>query len=379
MKVAILGAGIGGLTTALALKKKGMSIPVFEAADEIRAVGAGIWMPPNAMRVFDKLGIGDEIRKSGIQLKQLEVRDFKDALISIVDGAELEKKYGSRTVSIERSKLHHIIASALDPNQVNLGYACAHVFIEENQVRLDFKNGENAFVDQLIASDGLKSVTRQTYFKNRQLRYSGQTCFRGLITMKNFKYFQDSSVEFWGNGTRFGMSPVGTDKYYWYSTIVGPSNQSFSQQQMRDFVRNHFQDYPASVKGILDSFESCEIIHTDLFDLNPDDIWVHDRIVLLGDSAHATTPNLGQGAAMAVEDAYKLAEEMSKTPDCKKSFSNYNQKRKDRVAFIVETSFKIAQLSNSTNPNLNKFRNFIFKMMPKFLMQKQLDKIYGAE
>lgn len=379
MRIAILGAGIGGLTTALALKKQGLEVQIFESASEIRAVGAGIWMPPNAMKVFDVLSIGNQVRTVGIELSQIEIKDNQDNCISKIDGKWLKEKFGSGSISIERTQLHKILASSLSTANLSLGFVCENVEQRMNQIRLNFTNGKSESFDYLIASDGIKSVVRQSLFVSRPLRYSGQTCYRGIVTIENFTYLKSGAIEYWGDGTRFGISTVGENKFYWYSTISQPPGIHLEQKHIRPFLEKTFKDFPLSVRKIINSLNNAEIIQTDLFDLTPGSDWVKDNVVLLGDAAHATTPNLGQGAAMAIEDAYVLAEEIAKTNDLSNAFAQYKLKRQERVRFIVDTSFKIGQMANSNNKLANKIRNFVMRNTPRIIIERQLNKIYNSD
>lgn len=378
MKIAVLGAGIGGLTTAIALKKHNINVQVFEATDQIRAVGAGIWMPPNAMRIFDQLEVGENIRKVGLELTKIEIKDQFDKPISKIDGEWLNKNFGCRSVSIERTKLHEVLAHSLSEDQIYLNHACEKVEQTDDKVILTFANGKQKSFDYLIAADGIKSVGRQVISPKRPLRYSGQTCFRGISSADNLDLLQGGSVEYWGDGIRFGLSPIGENKCYWYSTIVQEAGIRYSQEDIKKLLIKAFAQFPESVRGILGTLGDINIIQTDLFDLLPSSEWVNKRIVLLGDAAHATTPNLGQGGAMAVEDAYLLAQEIAKNKNMEDAFKKYCEERKERVHFIVDTSYKIGQMSNSTNKTANKIRNFLMSKTPQWIMEKQLNKVYRS-
>lgn len=377
MKIAIVGAGIGGLTLAVALKKRGIDSHVLEVANEIKAVGAGIWMPPNAMNVLELLGLGEKIKSAGCELNQMDVRDNDYQLISRIDGDWLLGRYNSRILSIERTALHKSLAEVIGHNHILTGVRCEAVEQNASGVTIKTRSTQMNF-DCVIGADGIHSTVRQSFFPHRKLRYTGQTCFRGLIQHQSINETAGGAVELWGNGKRFGLSPVGNNKYYWYSTLLSESGLTLKKDEAASLLKEEFKDFPNYIKSIISSTEKNpnDIIHTDLFDLAPEDLWVQNKIALLGDAAHATTPNLGQGAAMAIEDAYVLAEELSLANSPAEAFIKYNQRRKERVNFIVATSWKFGRMATTTNPFLNSFRNNTIRVMPKFVLQKQLDQIY---
>jgi 2-polyprenyl-6-methoxyphenol hydroxylase-like FAD-dependent oxidoreductase len=380
MDIAILGAGIGGLTTALALNKGGVQAQIYESATEIKAVGAGIWMPPNAMLVFDFLGVGNEIRKAGVPLKQIRVMDTRQQIISEIKGDWLLQNYGSQTISIERAVLHHILASHLEPQQLQLGYVCQKITETKENLLVDFKNGESKKLSHLIAADGLKSVARTSMGDRRPLRYSGQTCFRGIVDSETIPELNEGSIEVWGRGARLGLSPISSGKYYWYAAVNAKSKQQYGNSEAIQILLKTFKNFPAFILQFLSQITPETLIQTDLFDLSPGSKWVSDRMALLGDAAHATTPNLGQGAAMAVEDAMVLTQKIkSRNNNFSSSFVDFNKERKARVAHIVNTSWQVGQLAKYKNPLLIYLRNSLLRNIPKKFVHKQLNDIYNSK
>ncbi|MGZ3774045.1 MAG: FAD-dependent monooxygenase [Pseudobdellovibrionaceae bacterium] len=379
MDIGILGAGIGGLTTALALQRRGKRAEVFESAPKIRAVGAGLWIPPNAMKVFDQLKVGDQIRSQGVELKQIEVRDYRNRLITHITGKLLQQKYGSHSISIERSALHRILSNELSHEQIHLGMTAETVDVSESKVQLTFSSGAIKELNLLIASDGIHSIIRKSLFPPRSLRYSGQRCFRGLLSAGHFPFLKGGSVELWGRGVRFGCSPVGPDKFYWYATKTQAPGVNLSNKEALEVLKSDLQDFPSDIQDFVHKIDPAHILQNDLYDLTPDAGWIHSRVALLGDAAHATTPNLGQGAALAVEDAWAISEELERTESVAKAFHSYNERRKQRTQFIVDTSLQIAKMTNWENPAIMAIRNFLLRHTPNFVVQRHLNKIYQQE
>lgn len=377
MKIVVLGAGIGGLTAALALSRRGRAVEVIESAPEIRAVGAGIWVPPNAMRVLDELGVGEAVRGAGIPLERITVMDHRERELMVVRGEELVARFGSRTISIRRASLHEILAAALPAGALKLGKECVGVSAKGERVVVELRDGAQHECDLLVAADGLRSVTRGAIFPRRDLRYSGQTCFRGISTMTLPAPIARASAEVWGAGVRLGASPVGPRDVYWYTTVPLRAGSALANDEAMALLRERFAAFPRWVREIFEAVEPSHVIQTDLSDLEPGDDWVRGRVALLGDAAHATTPNLGQGAAMAIEDGFVLARELEGAP-IDEALRAYVEKRRARVRFIVTTSWRLGKVSEWTNPIACAARDFLMRSIPSGARARQLEDIYAG-
>lgn len=376
MKLAIIGAGIGGLAAALALKMKGLEVAVFEEASEIRAVGAGIWMPPNAMIVLDRLGVGEQVRKHGVSLRKVRVLTDRGKPLMEVPQDIWVKRFGNPTVSIKRAELHRILASSLGTGVIQLGARCLRAEERTAGVTLEFASGGTAQFDALIGADGLHSVCREAIGDRRPLRYSGQTCYRGLCRMPMPQELVAESAEIWGKGVRFGCSQVSQDEVYWYATVTTGPGKRTSKEEIRKILDVKFGQFPGVVREVIRHIRAEDIIHGDLFDLEPGKTWVAGRIALLGDAAHATTPNLGQGAAMAIEDSWILGQELSDGRSPEVAFQKYNAIREKRVSGIIHQSWKAGKIAGLRNPVACAVRNLAISSVPRSWITNRLDQLY---
>lgn len=380
MKIAILGAGIGGLTMAQCLFKLGYDFDLYESSESIKPVGAGIWMPPNAMQVFVQLKKAHEVMARGVSLENMRVLDLNLKKIGLVEGARLASRYQFPTVSIKRHELHSLLFQELPSKSVHLGHRCLEVKTNNLKSILRFNGGIEAEYDLVIAADGIHSIARKAIGDNRPLQYSGQTCLRGITKLEIPVEIQRRSIEIWGNGARFGCSPVGANEIYWYAPLVYPSGQALSSNEWLELLKKKYLKFPKVVQQILDATSAEHLIHTDLFELPPSNNWGAPGLILLGDATHAMTPNLGQGAAMAVEDAYELSLILQKknlTP--LEVASNFLQTRVSRVNQIAAWSRQLGSLGAWQNPLLCLMRNSLLSHTPQFLQQRQIDFIYSFD
>jgi 2-polyprenyl-6-methoxyphenol hydroxylase-like FAD-dependent oxidoreductase len=186
-KISIIGGGIGGLTAAIALQQRGFEVTVHEAAPEIKAVGAGLWVAPNAINVFERLGIANAIKNDGNQLVTSCLGDHKGNALTTVDFSKIAAKYKNGTTTIHRGTLQNILLKAVKPNSVKTNYRLKSIENARNTeggVVVHFENGETIQTDILIGADGIHSRVRKHLFGEIPLRYSGQTCWRGIAKMQ---------------------------------------------------------------------------------------------------------------------------------------------------------------------------------------------------
>jgi 2-polyprenyl-6-methoxyphenol hydroxylase-like FAD-dependent oxidoreductase len=380
MKIAILGGGIGGLTMAHFLEKANIPYSLFESASEIRSVGAGIWMPPNAMRVLKILDLDSAILESGVPLQKMNLLAKSGSSFSVIDGNKLKSQFGYPTVSIKRHELHKLLHQSLPHQHIYLGHQCTHVEVNSQGVDLHFSNGQQFKADILIAADGIKSMVRKVIEDHRELNYSGQTCLRAITKLSIPDKIKTEAAEVWGNGLRFGCSPVSPSEVYWYATLVNPPHISFSSDKAFEILQNQFRDFPDFVQLIIAHINPGNIIQTDLFELPEARHWSNDRIVLLGDAAHSMTPNLGQGAAMAIEDAFVLAKHISNSNSTSlaSALSKYQGERMQRVHQIAKLARQLGWLGGWQNPLLCQIRNWALKNSPRSLQDKQLEFMFSG-
>ena len=371
MKIIIIGGGIGGLTTAIALYQKGFDLKVYEAAPELRETGAGILLASNAMTLFQRLGISDQIQAAGNVLDTVALTDHKGNNLSVVDLKRITKTYGNGTIAIHRGKLQQILLKNLPNHLIETGKRLKKIENTEGGIKALFEDGSIAEADILIGADGIKSVVRTHLFGEMPFRYSGQTCWRGVapFQLKNPKV----SNEMWGTrgGLRAGAVQVNTTETYWYITMKQEAGWQILPEDTKPFLLNLVAEFPSEIKEVLEHTPENAIIHTDLSDFKPIKTWYKDNIVLLGDAAHATTPNLGQGACQAVKDAYVLTDCLARYPSVSEAFQVYQNMRIAKAQFVIKTSYQIALLNNIGGSIGYRLRNGLLRLTPQSIGEQQ--------
>jgi 2-polyprenyl-6-methoxyphenol hydroxylase-like FAD-dependent oxidoreductase len=378
--IAIMGGGIGGLCTAIALQKKGFQAKVYESAPQLKPLGAGLVLAANAVKALYDIGIGTELLQAGSVLSSFELLDESGKLITKTNSLEVSKKFGTDNFTIHRADLHQILLSYLQPQTIELGKACTGFNQSSTGVHIFFKDGSEAQADYLIAADGIHSVVRQKLIPESKPRYAGYTCWRAVIEGQPEGYCNDKATETWGTQGRFGIVPLSNNRIYWFACKNAPYQYArFAKFSTKDLL-NNFGSYHQPVPQILAMTKDEQIIWNDIIDIKPIKQFAFGKVLLCGDAAHATTPNMGQGACQAIEDAIVLANCMAIYPaDIEKAFRVFEQKRITRTTRIVNTSWQLGKMAQIENSALSSIRNMFMRLIPPSVNEKQLQFLYNID
>lgn len=360
--ISILGGGIGGLTTALALQQAGFHVKVYEAASEIRALGAGIMLASNANQALNKLGLWPALLKKGHIPDRISINDQNGNSIQQIDNQQTAKMYGFPTLTIHRADLQQLLLEELAPDTVVLGKKGKAVRQTGSQVHVQFEDGSEIKTAYLIAADGIHSATRKHIFPEVTPRYAGYTCWRGVTDQVPEGFDPTQFTESWGAKGRIGMVPLPGGKVYWFACIKAPQNDPKMAQYGPDELYQVFKDFHFPIPQIVQ--QTNNILWNDILDFKPIDQYAFDRIVLLGDAAHATTPNMGQGACQAIEGAVLLAHHMKKASSIEAAFKAYEGAKKDKAQWVVNNSWKFGKIAQLSSPILCGLRNFVLRRIP---------------
>ena len=378
MKTAIIGGGIGGLTTAITLKQTGIDYEIFEAAPELKPVGAGIVMAANAMQVLQRLGIEKKIMKAGLEINSAFVVDQSFQKISgFAVKEKIASRYGIGSYAIQRGRLQQVLMNEIDVNKIQLNKRLSSLVQHPNKVEIKFDDGTSTEADIVIGADGIKSAVRKNIFGEVPLRYSGQTCWRGMAKFSLPLDKRNNSYEMWGNqkGLRFGFVPTAENEVYYFTTYFTKPNGKDEPGQVKKNLLDIFSVFGAIPTQLIEATPEESIIRSDINDFVPIKQWWKGRVALIGDAAHATTPNLGQGGCQAVEDAFVLAKCLKENPSPEKAFEQYQSIRYQKAVYVVNTSWTFGKMTNIGNPILQWMRNGAMRMMPEATAIKELDKI----
>ena len=372
MKALIIGGGIAGLTTAIALRQRGFDCQVYEATAAIKPVGAGIMMASNAMHVFDKLNLAEKVIQVSCPIEKANITNEKLALIQATDFRYVEEKFGYGVYAMHRARLQQVLLEELPSDAVSTGKRFVKLNQQDNKVIAHFEDGSTAEGDVLLGADGLHSRVRP-FVCNTTLRYGGQTTWRGVASLKLSNQFKSAAYEAWGGKARFGFVEIAQDEIYWYAALTAAAGEKEDVAGMRQRLLSSFSSFADPIPQIIAESEENNIIRTDIFDIKPFQKWFEKRVCLIGDAAHPTTPNMGQGGAQAVEDALSLADALAYAQEGEDAFRLFRDKRIKKASMVTQNSYlfgKIAHLESG-----RKIRDFVFRKLPPQISTKQLEKI----
>lgn len=373
----IVGGGIAGLTAAIALQNIGIKATVFEASPEIKAVGAGLALPVNAMKAFRHSNIEDDIIKAGNQLKRFIIYNAKGKVITSTNSEKLSRKYGISNFTIHRAALHRILLSKIDLHYIKTGKRTKTIASTPEGYEITFDDGTTHHTKYLIVAEGVNSVIRRKILPQSVLRYAGYTCWRGIVDNSPLKLTE--SFETWGTTGRFGVVPLANSTIYWFACINAPQNNERYKNFTVQDIYERFNHYHAPIGKVISSTKEENLIWNDIIDLAPIRRYAFDNLVLIGDAAHATTPNMGQGACQAIEDAVILAIALQRNSVVAHAFRSFETRRLKRTHAIVNQSWQLGRIAQLENKFLAGLRDTVFRLLPNRLNELQLEKLFRTE
>lgn len=353
----VIGAGIGGLTAAIALERKGWTVTVLEQAPSIDPVGSGLAIAPNALKALDTIGVGDEVRKLAAMQGEAGIRRADGRWLSRTSAELATARYGDPVVLLLRATLVDLLSARLAPGALRVSTTVESADPETGRVTTSAGMTE---ADLVVAADGIRSRVRAALFPGHpQPAYAGVTSWRLVVPGSGV-----GASESWGRGLIFGMAPLADDLVYCYATAVAAPGET-ADDERAELVRL-FGGWHDPIPRLLAGAET--VLRHDMYSLRtPLPAFHRGRIALLGDAAHPMTPNLGQGACQAIEDAVVLAHHAgpgagTATVD---GLAAYSAARLPRTTRIVRRSATIGRLTQWTNPLAVSVRNGLISLAGK--------------
>ena len=353
VKIKIVGAGIGGLTLAAALTRYCIDFEIHEAAGDLRTTGYGLILQRNALSALDWVGLGDLVRNRGNRIDHGWIRTPSGRTLSRIQ---------AEAYAIHRGTLLERLAERIAESSLRVGSR-----VESPGKDCDF----------VVAADGVNSIFREMLVPHEAPpRDGGCTAWRGLVHKLDKTVAHDASTftETWGDGTRYGVVPIDAGRVYWFA--VAPIRPFGNAQEAYSFLMDTFSGWHAPIKMLLEQTDASDILETRLQDRLPIPRRHEDRIILLGDSAHPMTPNLGQSGCQAIEDAVVLASLFKQVQERSMPMDSvgrsFERLRRDRVHSIIERSFYLGRMANMTTPAAVWLRNLAIQMTPAYFQKKQM-------
>jgi 6-hydroxynicotinate 3-monooxygenase len=346
LNVAIIGAGMGGLASAAALRKVGIDVTVYEQARQFTRLGAGIQIGCNAMHVLRGLGLEKRLRDETFYPRSWNNRDWRtgEVLFDMVFGPEAEEKYGAPYLLAHRGDLHQALASAVPGELIRLDHRLTGIEESANgDVRLSFANGQAVEADAAIGADGVNSVVKDALFGGEEPNFLDRIAYRTVFPARLLDGFDiGDCTKWWGEDRHIVMYPVKADRSEVYFVTSQPEPgfriESWSAEGDVKMLRAAFEGFHPTVRRVL---EACPAVHKrPLVDREPLERWVEGNVALLGDACHPMTPYMAQGAAMAIEDAAILSRclEGVDRDGVSDALKRYETTRQERTARMQLTS-----------------------------------------
>lgn len=338
--ILIIGGGIGGLTAAIALRARNFGVTVIERDPDWSVYGVGIIQQANVIRAMSQLGLIDEYVASGVGFDAVEVYTPAGIRVARVPSPRLVEGYPAN-LGIGRPALHKVLGDRTIASgaQVLLGVTANDIRNDVEGATVTLSNGTTLRYDLVIGADGVYSQTRQTIFPDApHPAYTGQAVWR-----YNLPRPADLDALHAFNGpTGVGLVPISDDLMYLFATTPEVDNQRYPRAGLAETMRTKLAGCAPAIRELSKQItDDAGVVYRPLETLLVEGPWHRGHVVLLGDAAHATTPHLGQGAGMAIEDSIVLAEELTRHDNLDSALTAYRGRRFDRCAYVVRSSIAI--------------------------------------
>ena len=354
LKVVIIGAGMGGLTAAIALRQVGYEVEIYEKVNKIRPAGAAISLWSNGVKVLNSLGLSQEIASIGGQMERTTYYSHRGEKLTDFSLQPLIDRVGQKPYPVARTDLQEMLLNTLGANNVQLNAKCIAVEQDFDSVTAIFEDGRKATGDVLIGADGTHSVIR-SYVLGRAIerRYVGYVNWNGLVTADEDLAPGNSWVVYVGEHKRASMMPVGGGFYYFFFDVPMPKGSVSKPETYKEELSSFFKGWAEPVQKLIGRLDPLKTNRVEIHDIEPLQTLVRDRVALLGDAAHGTAPDLGQGGCQAMEDVLVLTNYLQTTNlSIADALKRYETARKDRVADIITRARKRSDMTHGKVPEV---------------------------
>ena len=375
LNVIIVGAGMGGLTTAIALTQAGYRVELYDRVQELRPAGAGISLWSNGVKVLNRLGLGAEIARIGGSMQRMSYVTWQGDVLTDFSLQPLVEQVGQCPYPVARTDLQRMLLERFGVANVQLNSKCVAVEQTADSATAIFEDGRRATGDVVIGADGTHSIIRQAVLgRPTERRYAGYVNWNGLVPASEDLAPENNWVIYVGHHQRASMMPVGpgvlngegassgsatgdsstvqAKRFYFFFDVPLPKDAK-PIGDARDELSHYFNGWAAPVQRLIQTLDPAQTNRIPIHDIEPLPTLVNGRIALIGDAGHSTTPDLGQGGCQAIEDAWELTNALLTTnisvPD---ALQRYDAARRDRTANIVLKARKRADMIHGKVPTI---------------------------
>lgn len=375
MKALIAGGGIGGLAAGIALRQAGLDVQVFERSRELHEVGAGLMIWPNGTRALQALGV--EVRAltvHGISLCNRRGRQLMEAPLDAIS-----ERFGSEVAFVHRADLQAALVRSFGRDGLRLAADVSSFEEDEAQVKVNLRDGTVATGDLLVGADGLRSAVRRQLLGDGDPVYLGSTIWRGIVGSEGTTLQRGQGFNWVGRGSEFLAFHLANDHIYWACVSKEPRGEKPGPGGHKQDVLERFGNWAEPIPALIAATEDAAILRNDMYDRSPARRWTRGRVTLLGDAAHPMTPNQGQGACQALEDAVALGESLKHASDVTGAFELYERRRLRRANAVVSMSRQTTRGMQIYNPLLCFLRDGLASLLPRRVILRMLDRTLAGE
>ncbi|OBC15914.1 FAD-binding monooxygenase [Mycobacterium sp. 852013-50091_SCH5140682] len=365
--VLVVGAGITGLATAVALQRQGFEVRVLEARDDTSA-GTGISIWPNALAALDELGLGDAVRSAGGRVTAGAVRWHDGTWLRRPEPERFIRALGEPLVVIRRADLTDILSAPLAADTVEYGVGVRGLVTTADGVRVTVSDGSTRDAAAVVGADGVDSVVARHLNGPLTRRYAGYTAWRGVA---KHRIDPDMAGETMAAGLEVGHVPMGAEHTYWFATERAPEGRTRPDGELA-YLQRAFASWAEPIPALLAAADPAEVLRNDLYDRAPARCWARGPVAIAGDAAHPMRPHLGQGGCQGLEDAAVLGELAGLAPDLATAFAQFTTRRRRRVQMIVRESRLIGRIVNLRPPVLSAAAIRASALVPEFVLTRHL-------
>jgi len=353
MKAIVIGGGIGGMSSAIALEKAGIDVEVYEAVQEMKPVGAAISIWPNGVKCLNALGMKAALRELGGNMAFMAYHDGATGVpLTRFSMAPLVQQVGEYPYPVARTELQAMLIDTFGRERVQFGKRVIQVEQTADGVIATFSDNSQATGDFLIAADGTHSVIREYVLEEKlERRYAGYVNWNGLVTIDERIAPADQWTTFVGDGKRVSLMPVSGNRFYFFFDVPLPKGLPQDRSTVKADLTGYFQGWAESVQQLIAAINPDTTNRVEIHDIEPFSRFVKGRVALLGDAAHSTTPDIGQGGCAAMEDAVVLASTLaSHSLGIEDALLRYQTRRVERVKDLVLKARKRCDVTHARDP-----------------------------
>ncbi len=374
-RVLVVGGGIGGLATAIALRRAGLDPLVLERHASPAEVGAGLSLWPNAVHPLRALGLGDQLDAIGRETEGGALRLANGKTLASLPGAQLAERFGAPMLLVHRADLVGLLRGALPSGALRDGAPVSEIADEGDRITVTLAGGERLEGDLLVAADGVDSTVREALWSDVPAQPSGDVAWRAVVPMG--EELAALEGETWGRGLLFGAVALRGERIYWFAGAKAAAQGDPDPVRERDALRARFDSWSVPAAALIARTDPAALIRTPLLERAVAQPLSRGRAVLVGDAAHAMFPNIGQGGCQAIEDAVELAAALAQEADLPAALARYESARRRRVEKVVARSRRTAQAALLDSPVLAALRNTVLRLTPMSATVRSLAPIAG--